>query len=132
MLNRRGILRLMGGGVAAGAAVDPKEIVAEVMSKGGIAAGVSGVGNDTSGQVGTCPPTYDPVDRLLSSFWDQTEARHQAATAMPTHIANKKSWSPAFKQSEAFKEAYQIILARRQLERNRSLAEKVAKKFGFG
>ncbi len=133
MMNRRGLLRILGSGVAAGATVNPKEIVAEAMSKGGLASGVACLGNDPSvGDVVPGPHPNDPVDDLLSSFWDHNEARHQAASLMPSHIACKKSWSPAFKQSEAVKEYKALIDARRHLERNRSIAEKIAKKLGFG
>lgn len=132
MMNRRGLLRILGSGVAASATVNPKEIVAEAMSKSGLAAGVAGLGNDPSGEAGMPGPPHDPVDDLLSSFWDHNEARHQAASLMPAHIACKKSWSPAFKQSEAFKEYKALIDARRHLERNRSIAARVAKKLGFG
>jgi hypothetical protein len=132
MMNRRGLLRMLGSGVAAGATVNPKEIVAEAMSKTGLASGVAGLGHDPSGEAGMPGPQHDPVDDLLSSFWDHNEARHQAAHTMPAHIASKKSWSPAFKQSEAIKEYKAQIDARRHLERNRSLAAKVAKKMGFG
>jgi len=132
MMNRRGLLRMLGSGVAAGATVNPKDIVAEAMSKTGLASGVACLGNDPSSGESLSGPIQDPVDDLLSSFWDYNEARNQAAHTMPAHIASKKSWSPAFKQSEAIKEYKAQIDARRHLERNRSLAAKVAKKMGFG
>lgn len=123
---------MIGGGLAAGATVDPKQVVREAASKGGIAsqAGVAkGVGyaEPVSG-----PYVRDPVDELMTSLWDHSNAVDIALNRMPAHIAGKKSWSPSFKQSEAYKEAMEEIQARRNLERNRSFAEKVAKKLGFG
>ncbi|GLO70334.1 hypothetical protein MACH17_18510 [Phaeobacter inhibens] len=130
MLNRRGILRLIGGGVAAGATVDPKMVVREAAARGGLASGALLGGSNEP--CGAPVPGRDPVDDLLMALYDHSTAVDVAHHRMPPHISSKKSWSASFKQSEAYKEAMAELQARRNMERNRSFAEKIAKSLGFG
>jgi len=129
MLNRRGILRLLGGGLAASATVDPKAVAKEIAaSGGGIAAPI---GNGVS-ECGIACQTMDPgVDTLLSALYQKADGDRLDMRHIPEHIASKKSWSQTFKMAEARRERAEIRELIRRLESDHDLAARLAKKLGF-
>lgn len=52
-----------------------------------------------------------------NAMWQKSEAKSSALHSMPPHIAGKKSWSAAFKHSEAAKEIFEKQKLMRDVER---------------
>ncbi|AUQ95959.1 hypothetical protein PhaeoP66_03217 [Phaeobacter inhibens] len=129
MLDRRGILRLIGGGIATGATVDPKSLARDVAKAGPMAPtqNLEPMNQTSVGIVGGSPCGINDMLRALHRKND-----HYGNFSVPEHIQGKKSWSQAFKNSEAAKERDEFHRLIERLERDRGLAEMLAKKLGFG
>ncbi|MFV1644927.1 hypothetical protein VWZ82_12965 [Phaeobacter sp. JH20_41] len=129
MLDRRGILRLIGGGIATGATVDPKSLAREVAKAGpiGPTQNLEPMNQTSVGIVGS---SDCGVHEMLCALHRKND--HYGNYSVPEHIQGKKSWSQAFKNSEAAREREEFQEMIRRLERDRGLAEMLAKKLGFG
>lgn len=130
ILNRRGILRLIGGGLATTATVDPKAVAKEIANSrargDGMAAPI-GNGDEQCGIAAMDRGVSDLFNALYrKADGDRNDQRH-----IPEHIASKKSWSQAFKLAETRREYAEIQELIRRLERDQDLAERLAKKLGF-
>jgi hypothetical protein len=129
ILNRRGILQMIGGGFAASATVDPKSLAKEIAASGG--AGIAPIGNGES-QCCIEPRTMDPgASNLLSALYQKADGDRLDTRHIPEHIASKKSWSQAFKLAETRREHAEIQELIRRLESDHDLAARLARKLGF-
>ena len=132
MMNRRGLLRLLGGGALAGATVDPKEAIKKFAAVGGY--GAPEIGAPAEAECFDGPRTSNRrngVYDLRRAIYTRMEMASEAAHRMPPHIAAMKSWSPVFKQSEAVKEAIQLRRLLDALDREDETAMKLVKLLGF-
>lgn len=129
ILNRRGILRLIGGGLATSATVDPKSLAKEIAASGGSGGAPSG---NVESQCSIVSQIMDPAaDNLLSALYHKADGDRLDMHHVPEHIASKKSWSQAFKLAETRRERAEIRELIRRLESDHDLAARLAKKLGF-
>ncbi|AUR03179.1 hypothetical protein PhaeoP72_01194 [Phaeobacter inhibens] len=128
MLDRRGILRLIGGGIATGATVDPKSLAREVAKAGPMVPTQNLEPTDQTSQ-GIVGDSDSGVYDMMSALHRKRD--HYGKFLVPEHIQGKKSWSQAFKNSEAAKERDEFYKLMERLEKDRGLAEMLAKKLGF-
>lgn len=137
ILNRRGILRLLGGGLAASATVDPKAVAKEIAASGrsGLTGsgggGIAPIGNGLS-ECGIASQTMDRgVSDLFNALYRKADGDRNDQRHIPEHIASKKSWSQAFKLAETRREYAEVQELIRRLERDQDLAQRLAEKLGF-
>lgn len=96
-MDRRAILSLFGGGAAAAVSgVSAKDAASQLGLEGGLVAGgpLPDVGSVVAGEVG-----FNASHFVINHLWRARDRAHSSNPHMPVHIATKKSWSPAFKES---------------------------------
>ncbi|MDE4303606.1 hypothetical protein PXK30_09685 [Phaeobacter gallaeciensis] len=137
MLDRRGILRLLGGGLVTSATVDPKTIAKEIAASSGAGltasggGGIAPIGNGLS-ECGIASQTMGRgVSDLFNALYRKADGDRNDQRHIPEHIASKKSWSQAFKLAETRREHAEIQELIRRLESDHDLAARLAKKLGF-
>jgi hypothetical protein len=131
MLGRRNLLRLAFGGVgAAVTGVKPKDAVSLL---GAVqAGGIAGVAEDPVGEC-VAPHASPPwFQRMVSALYESERRLNPDQQRLPTHIAAMKSWSPAFKESEAEKERAAIRILIDEIHRDERRARAIAKLMGLG
>jgi hypothetical protein len=130
MLGRRNLLSAAFGGLtAAVTGVKPKEA----------ASILDALPASTEPEPSGAAPYGVPVDntpawvqRALNAAYDAERRLRPDMTALPPHIAAMKSWSPAFKESEAEKERAAIRALLEEMHSDQRRARAIAKLMGFG
>lgn len=128
-MDRRGLLSLFAGAGAAGATgLKPRDVVA--LTRGApVGPLVSGAGAAVEPCAPEMPNLYWRTRRLHRLLDRKMEGLHRSAGPMPAHIASKRSWSAAFKASEAEREWAELRAAMDALDEE-TVVDRLARLLG--
>jgi hypothetical protein len=128
-MDRRTILSLFGGGAAAAVSgVSAKDAAAKLGLESGLVAG--GPLPDVNGVAGVEVTSRLP-HFVMARLWRERERAHHSNPHMPAHIATKKSWSPAFKESIHRREVEIIDAFIEKIEADEEFAKRVGAALGL-
>lgn len=125
VLSRRGILSLVTGAASAGAlGVRPAQVVQAALAAPAMGTAVLGGSEACGGTWASCETIkasdrQEAIWRARGKLHDEIQEkvwRLQGQAHLPPHIASKRSWSPAFKESEAQREIAALHEAQRRLQ----------------
>lgn len=129
-MNRRSLLSLFGGGAAAAVSgVSVKDAAAQLGLESGLVAG--GPLPPVESAVGVGFSGVTPVHSAMRHLWQLRDRTHHSNPHMPAHIATKKSWSPAFKESVHRREVEIMDAFIAKVEADEEFAAHISKALGL-